>query len=67
MKGYVEMREAAIWVQLTEPGIVELVYWPDTAPDVELRSLSKTAIPENGNTVELIATQVEPGTKYGYS
>ncbi|MEM9050475.1 MAG: alkaline phosphatase D family protein [Bacteroidota bacterium] len=67
MKGYNEMREVAIWVQLTEPGIAELIYWPDTAPELEFRSLSKSAIPENGNTAELIATQVEPGTTYGYS
>lgn len=67
MKGYVEMREAAIWVQLSEPGIVELVYWPDTAVESEFRSLPQPAVPENGNTVELIATEVEPGTTYGYA
>lgn len=67
MKGYVEMREAAIWVQLTEPGLVELVYWPDTAPNIEFRSQPQSAIPEDGNALELIATEVEPGTSYGYA
>lgn len=67
MKGYVEMREAAIWVQMEEPCIVELVYWPDTLPTKQHRSLAKAAQPERANAVHLIADSVEPGVNYGYA
>ncbi len=67
MKGYTEMREAIIWVQMEEACIVELVYWPDTLPEHEFRSLAKAAAPENANVVHLIADSLEPGVTYGYS
>jgi alkaline phosphatase D len=61
------MREAIIWVQMEEACIVELVYWPDTLPEHEFRSLAKAAAPENANVVHLIADSLEPGVTYGYS
>jgi alkaline phosphatase D len=67
MKGYNEMREALIWVQMEEACIVELVYWPDTLPESEFRSLVKAATPENANVVHLIADSLEPGVTYGYA
>lgn len=67
MKGYSEMREALIWVQMEEACIVELVYWPDTLPEKEFRSLAKAAAPENANVVHLVADSVEPGVTYGYA
>jgi alkaline phosphatase D len=67
MKGYTEMREAAIWVQMTEACIVELVYWPDTLPEREYRSLAKAATPENAFVALLVADSLEPGVEYGYT
>lgn len=67
MKGYTEMREALIWVQMEQACIVELVYWPDTMPEREYRSLAKAAAPENANVVHLVADSVEPGVTYGYA
>ena len=67
MKGYAEMREALIWVQMEQACIVELVYWPDTLPEKEFRSLAKAAAPENANVVHLVADSVEPGVTYGYA
>ena len=66
MKGYTEMRESLIWVQMTEPSLVELVYWPDTMPENEMRSSPVAAEKSKGYTVHLIADEVEPGTNYGY-
>ena len=67
MKGYSEMREALIWVQMEQACIVELVYWPDTLPEREFRSLAKAAAPEKANVVHLVADSVEPGVTYGYA
>ncbi len=60
------MRESLIWVQMTEPSLVELVYWPDTMPENEMRSSPVAAEKSKGYTVHLIADEVEPGTNYGY-
>lgn len=66
MNGYSEMREALVWVQLTEPAIVEMVYWPDTAANAIARSVPVVAERGNAHTAHLIADQVEPGGRYGY-
>jgi len=66
MNGYSEMREAAVWVQMTEACIVELYYRPDTAPEAVERSLAVSASPERAYTAHLIADKVEPGVRYTY-
>jgi alkaline phosphatase D len=60
------MREALVWVQLTEPAIIELVYWPDSTPDEIFRSRPVVAEIDKAMTAHLIADQVEPGGRYGY-
>jgi len=67
MNGYSEMRETLIWVQMTEPCIVELVYWVDSLPDQTFKSIPVAADPEKALTAHLIADNVEPGTRYGYA
>src|SRR5690606_1203557 len=67
MNCYSEMREALVWVQMNEACIVELVYWPDSLPENELRSRPVAADPEMAFATHLIADQVEPGGRYGYA
>jgi len=73
MNGYSEMREAAVWVQLTGPAEVQLHYWPDTATDRVHQSAPVSNFTnaqglhmERAYTAQLIATEVEPGVRYGY-
>ncbi len=66
MNGYSEMREAAVWIQLTEAAEVQLHYWPDTAPEQVYRSAAVATFAEKAYTAQLTATEVEPGGRYGY-
>lgn len=66
MNGYSEMREAAVWVQMTEPCIVTLHYWDAETPDKRMESLAVSATPEGAHTALLTATVLEPGRRYGY-
>ena len=66
MNGYSEMREALVWVQMTEPCAVEMVYWTDSLSANKMRSIAVTANDEKAFTVHLIANEVEPGTRYQY-
>ncbi len=67
MNGYSEMREALVWVQMTEPCIVEMVYWVDSLPDEKYKSFPVAADPEKALALHLIADNVEPGLRYGYA
>jgi alkaline phosphatase D len=66
MNGYSEMREAMIWVQMRQPCRVQLAYWPDTLPSKRMLSEPVQATAQQHHTVHLLATQVEPGVRYGY-
>jgi alkaline phosphatase D len=67
MNGYSEMREVAIWVQMNQACIVELVYWSDSIPDKEFTSAPVVAEPDKAFAVKLIADSVQPGLAYNYS
>jgi alkaline phosphatase D len=67
MNGYSEMREAVVWVQTTDPCIVELVYWVDSLPENEFHATPVATKPADALTAYLVADSVEPGTRYGYA
>lgn len=67
MNGYSEMREAAVWVQMSEACEVQMHYWPDTAPEAVMKSAAVHTFAEKAYTAQLTATEVEPGTRYGYA
>ena len=66
MLGYAEMREVAVWVQTTEAADVQLIYWP-LGNDADLResAVLRTAA-EDAFTATLIASKVQPSTRYQY-
>ncbi len=67
MPGYSEMREVAIWVQLTGPADVYMEYWPENEAENMSRSISVIADDASINTAKLIASSLDPNTKYIYS
>ncbi len=64
--GYVEMREAALWVQTTDSALVQFFYWPDDQPDQRAHTPSALTQQENAYTATLITDRLQPGTKYRY-
>lgn len=65
MLGYNTMKEVAVWVQTEEPTKVGLKYFP-LGDDENTQSTIAMSRSEKGNTVHLIATNLEPGTTYQY-
>lgn len=66
MVGHVDMREATIWVQTTQPATVHVVYRDSAAPAREYVTQSRRTNADLANTVKLLADSVEPGTTYLY-
>jgi alkaline phosphatase D len=66
--GYAEMREAIVWLQLTESASTYAVYDDlSTTEKEEFRTETVSCSPSTANTVKLRFTEVEPGRKYSYS
>ena len=66
MLGYVDMREALLWVQSKGPATVKITYWDTETPAVRYTTATIRTSGENGYTAKLIADQVQPGKTYEY-
>ena len=66
MLGYVDMKEALVWVQTTGPAKVQMVYWDSTATGQKFFSEAIKTSKNDIFTAKLIADQVEPGRTYFY-
>lgn len=67
MLGYVEMREALIWVQTNSANKVQVQYWEAGKPESKRLTDAVVTAKEHGFTAKCIADQVEPGVTYEYS
>ena len=65
MLGYVEMREALIWVQTEQPTEIILEYAPIQGKR-ELYTLSMETSSNQANVAKFILPYLEPGTQYQY-
>ena len=66
MKGYIDMKEAAIWLQTTKPAEVFLTYYSvDNPNDVHYSNRVNTNY-DQALTAHLFADTLEPGTTYHY-
>ncbi|MDJ0657327.1 MAG: alkaline phosphatase D family protein [Xanthomonadales bacterium] len=66
MVGYSTMGEVAVWAQTRRGASVQLRYWPQSDPDQAMLSRTRLSFAETGFTVQLTATGLDPGTRYGY-
>lgn len=66
MLGYVDMKEALVWVQTTGPASVQMMYWDSTAAGQKFVSEAVQTIKKDAFTAKLIADEVEPGRTYFY-
>ena len=66
MLGYVDMREALIWVQTKTRGTVQVTYWDVDNPGVKYRTAPVQGA-SGGFIAKCIADQVEPGRNYVYA
>ena len=66
MEGYIDMKEAAIWLQTTKPAEVFLAYYSvDNPKDVHYSNRVHTNY-DQALTAHLFADTLEPGTTYHY-
>ena len=66
MKGYIDMKEAAIWLQTTKPAEVFIKYYPNDNKDlVHISNIVNTSY-DKALTAHLFADTLEPGTSYTY-
>jgi hypothetical protein len=66
MLGYVEMREALIWVQAKTFATVQVEYWEKAKPDLKWRSDLVQTYKHSGFTAKCTLGPLEPGTDYEY-
>lgn len=66
MLGYVDMREALLWVQTRQAATVYFEYWDVEAPATRLATDKVRTEKQTGFTAKCIADQLEPGKTYGY-
>ncbi len=66
MLGYVDMREALIWVQTKSSAAVSVDYWETARPEKIFHTTDVFTKKENGFTAKCVADQVLPGIEYTY-
>lgn len=66
MLGYIEYREAMIWVQTNTPGDVVIEYFSEENPDNKYYSNMVRTEKETGYTAKLLCDAVVPGRNYQY-
>lgn len=66
MLGYVEMKEALVWVQTKTFAGVQLEYWEAGKPEQKWRSELVQTYKNSAFTAKCIADKVEPGRSYEY-
>lgn len=64
--GYAEMREALVWLQLTESATVQIEYWSIKAEDLISKTDPVSTSASTGNTAKLYLRNLEPGEIYDY-
>ncbi|MFN0036773.1 MAG: alkaline phosphatase D family protein, partial [Saprospiraceae bacterium] len=66
MLGYVEMKEALIWVQTKTFAAVQVEYWEAGKPEKKWRTDLAQTYKNSAFTAKCIADQAEPGRTYEY-
>ena len=66
MLGYVEMREALVWVQTKTFADVQVEYWEAGKPDQKWRTDVVQTYKSSAFTAKCIASPLEPGITYEY-
>jgi alkaline phosphatase D len=66
MLGYVDMKEALLWAQTTQPAKVSFEYWPTSNPQEKHTTETVNTQKSTGFTAKCIADELEPGTAYTY-
>lgn len=66
MLGYVDMKEALLWAQTTEPAKVQFEYWADSIPSAVHKTAVVLTEKKEGYTAKCVADELEPGVKYTY-
>ncbi len=66
MLGYVEMKEALIWVQTKTFAGVQVEYWESGKPEQKWRTDLVQTYKSSAFTAKCIADQLEPGRSYDY-
>lgn len=67
MVGWVDMREARLWVQTTRPARVQFTYWDSTAPARRWTTAAQLTSAATAHTATLLADSVRPGRTYHYA
>ncbi len=67
MVGWVDMREARLWVQTTRPARAQFVYWDSAAPAKRYTTATRTTDAATAFTATLLADSVRPGRTYHYA
>ena len=67
MLGYVDMREALVWVQTKSANRVQVQYWEAGKPEAKKLTDQVFTTKAHGFTAKCIADQVEPGKSYEYA
>jgi alkaline phosphatase D len=66
MLGYVEMREALVWVQTKGGALVEVEYWDAEKPGERFMTAAEQTFNAVGHTAKCVAAGLEPGRSYEY-
>ena len=66
MLGYVDMKEALLWVQTKRPAQVHFEYWDVEAPGNKYTTDKIQTAKNTGYTAKCVADRVEPGRTYVY-
>ena len=67
MVGYIEMKEALIWLQTTQKASVKIDYFTLDNPKEIFTSENYVSEKENGFTNHILLDKLQPGKKYKYS
>lgn len=66
MLGYVEMQEANLWIQTTEPVSFEIKYWKKNNDQTPKQSFSNKTRASDSNTAHVKLPNLDYGTTYRY-
>lgn len=66
MLGYVDLREALVWVQTKTFASVQVEYWVSGKPDQKWRTDVVQTYKNSAFTAKCVASPLEPGTNYDY-
>ncbi len=66
MLGYVDMKEALLWVQTKEEAVVYFEYWDKEKPQERFLTDAVTTHKRTAYTAKCVADRVEPGRSYAY-